>query len=296
MNGDFRAAERQYGVITRAQLEDGGLSEGQIEHRLTTVRLELLFPAVYRVVGSVSDAHQVAKGATLWLGEESLVSHLTAAAFLHLEGVRADALHVTIPSRCWRGRGESEVIVHRSLWLPKHHRRRVDGIPCTSAARTIVDCAALLDLEALETALESARRMGLATTTTVSRALASGGRRTGATAMRRVLAAAETRPLESRLEVKLARLLRSSALAPSVAQFPVGPYRLDRAWPAFRVAVEADGFQHHGSRLQWKRDRRRLAVIEAAGWRIVHVTWDDVTREPARTLDRIRGALGTMVA
>ena len=76
----------------------------------------------------------------------------------------------------------------------------------------------------------------------------------------------------------------------------VGSYRVDRAWPAHRVAVEADGFQHHGKRLEWKRDRQRIAAIEAMQWRIVHVTWDDVTRQPTQTLDRIAFALGILAA
>jgi len=94
----------------------------------------------------------------------------------------------------------------------------------------------------------------------------------------------------------LARLLRGSDLPPSVAQFRVGPYRLDRAWFEQRVGVEADGFQHHGRRLRWKSDRARVAAIEAMGWRLVHVTWDDVTKRPEQTLDRIRMALHTMAA
>jgi very-short-patch-repair endonuclease len=109
-----------------------------------------------------------------------------------------------------------------------------------------------------------------------------------------VLSVLERRPLESRLEIKLARLLGRSSLQPSEAQYRIGGYRVDRAWPECRVAVEADGFQHHGKRLGWKRDRRRIAAIEAMHWRIVHVTWEDVTRAPSRTLDRIASALGIL--
>ena len=49
--------------------------------------------------------------------------------------------------------------------------------------------------------------------------------------------------------------------------------------------------EHHGRRLVWKRDRRRIATLEAAGWRIVHVTWDDVTRHPQQTVERVRMAV-----
>ena len=98
--------------------------------------------------------------------------------------------------------------------------------------------------------------------------------------------------MDSRLEVKLARLLRTSSIRVPERQYPVGRFRLDFAWPSKRIGCECDGFDHHGSRLAWKRDRNRLAAIEAAGWRIVHVTWTDVTREPEQTLDRLALALG----
>ncbi len=71
----------------------------------------------------------------------------------------------------------------------------------------------------------------------------------------------------------------------------IGSYRVDYAWLRFRTICECDGFEWHGNRLQWKRDRRRIATIEAANWQMVHVTWDDVTKRRSETLDRIGMAL-----
>ena len=76
-----------------------------------------------------------------------------------------------------------------------------------------------------------------------------------------------------------------------MSQFPIGEYRVDFAWPEAAFVCEGDGFAWHGNRLAWKRDRRRIATIEAAGWRVVHVTWDDVTKFPNETLDRLAIAL-----
>jgi very-short-patch-repair endonuclease len=81
----------------------------------------------------------------------------------------------------------------------------------------------------------------------------------------------------------MARLLRTSSLPKPERQHAVDRYRLDFAWPSRGIASECDGFEHHGARLAWKRDRGRLAAIEAAGWRIVHVTWDDVVHRPDQT-------------
>jgi very-short-patch-repair endonuclease len=61
------------------------------------------------------------------------------------------------------------------------------------------------------------------------------------------------------------------------------------------IGVECEGFEYHGSRLAWKRDKARTAWLEAQGWRLIFVTWDDVTRFPDRTVQRIeiacRGAI-----
>ncbi|HWS46515.1 MAG TPA: DUF559 domain-containing protein, partial [Acidimicrobiia bacterium] len=71
------------------------------------------------------------------------------------------------------------------------------------------------------------------------------------------------------------------------AQLGIGRYRVDFAWAEQRLVCECDGFHVHGNRVQWKRDRRRVAAIEAYGWRVLHVTWDDVTKHPAQTVDRL---------
>ena len=296
MNDGLRIAERQYGVVTRSQLHAIGLSASQIERRVSARRIELIYPGVYRVVGSVPTSRQRALGACLWLAPEALVSHTTAAALLRLDGVRTTDLHLTVPGDERRGRSRAEVIVHRTTSLPRRDRREVDGIPCTSAARTLVDISAMVDDEALEAAFESARRMGLTTHTPVARISDAAGRRNGRAALARVLDHAAARPLDSRLEVKLSRLLRASSLPSSLPQYQLDRYRLDHAWPEARVGIEADGFQYHGRWLLWKRDRRRIATIESLGWRLVHVTWEDVTRAPAQTLDRLALALGILAA
>jgi very-short-patch-repair endonuclease len=154
----------------------------------------------------------------------------------------------------------------------------------------------MMDDEALEGMFEQARRMGLTSATALFRRAEQlcGSGRPGSSRVRRLLATQTpgSAALESRLEVKLARLLRKSSLPTPERQFPVGRFRLDFAWPNRRIGCECDGFEHHGARLAWKRDRRRLAAIESARWRIVQVTWADVTTEPTQTLERLSIALG----
>jgi very-short-patch-repair endonuclease len=287
-------ARQQYGVFSRAQAHEAGLSEESMTRRVISGRWEEMFRAVYRLPGTPITGRQRAMAAVLWGGDASAISHTTAGRLLRLDAVRFDGLHLTVPSTL--GLQRSNVTVHRHPTLPKPDLVVVDGIRCTSATRTIIDCGALLADEVLESAFEQARRMGLTSVQALARRAGEicGRGRPGSTRVRRLLAAQQprSRAMESRLEVKLARLLRNSSIRAPERQYPVGRFRLDFAWPSMRIGCECDGFEHHGSRLAWKRDRNRLAAIEAAGWRIVHVTWTDVTREPEQTLDRLTLALG----
>jgi len=70
----------------------------------------------------------------------------------------------------------------------------------------------------------------------------------------------------------------------------VGSYEVDFLWRDFALIVETDGFEHHGSRAAFERDRDRDAHLQALGYRVVRFTWRQVTREPERvaaTLSRL---------
>jgi very-short-patch-repair endonuclease len=291
-------AAEQFGVFARKQAAAAGLSEEAMSRRVMSGRWDVVFPGVYRLPGTTRTGRQRAMAAVLWGGDESAVSHTTAARLLRLEGTRSARLHLTLPTKF--GRRPHDFVLHRMATLPPKDLVIVDGIRCTSATRTVIDCAALLGDEALEAAFEHARRMGLTSAAALARRAAElcGRGRPGSTRVRRLVALQQTgaRPLESRLEVRVARLLRGSALPRPVRQHVVGRFRLDFAWPARGVSCECDGFEHHGHRFAWKRDRDRLAAIEAAGWRVVHVTWDDVSRRPDQTIARITLALGERAA
>ena len=102
-------------------------------------------------------------------------------------------------------------------------------------------------------------------------------------------ARAESQP-ESVLRVVLAL-----AGLPPVPQFVVrGPggvflARVDLAYPELRVAVEYDG-AWHAEDGQFARDRRRLNLLTAAGWSVLHVTAADL-RDPALLVQRVRALL-----
>jgi very-short-patch-repair endonuclease len=57
-------------------------------------------------------------------------------------------------------------------------------------------------------------------------------------------------------------------------------FTVDFAWRAHQLIVETDGWQAHGTRAAFERDRLRDGDLTTAGWRVLRVTWARVMREP----------------
>jgi very-short-patch-repair endonuclease len=286
-------AARQYGLVTRAQLEALGFGTNVIARRVRSGAWIRVLPTVYRLASVVAGNRELALAATLWAGDSSVVSHETAGALWRITGVTARQVEIRTPRRL---RSEL-VVVHRGTVEPRD-RRMVDGIPVTSAARTIVDLSGRLDDETLEAAIDDVLHRGLTTVSTLrSRAKALDSRgRSGSGRVGSLLQRLGDGPAsESRLETRVRRLLHGAGLRP-VRQHPVvidgRRYRLDFAWPELRVAVEPDGYAAHGGRGAFERDRRRWADLTSAGWRLVPVTWREISRRPEEFLRRVR-ALGS---
>jgi very-short-patch-repair endonuclease len=66
----------------------------------------------------------------------------------------------------------------------------------------------------------------------------------------------------------------------------------DYLWRAQRVAIEADSVTWHEHKLTREHDADKQAQLEAAGLRVLRITWRQITRSPQQTLARIRAALG----
>ena len=65
----------------------------------------------------------------------------------------------------------------------------------------------------------------------------------------------------------------------------------DFLWPAQRLIAETDGYETHGTREAFERDRRRDQLLDAAGYRTLRFTWRQLRDEPNRIADTLRAAL-----
>jgi very-short-patch-repair endonuclease len=173
----------------------------------------------------------------------------------------------------------------------------IGPIRVTSAARTLIDLAGELDDDSLQDAVEDAIHRGLTTPTAIERRLAAlGGRgRPGSQRLRAILsdrgAGAAT---ESRLETTIWRTLTRAGMRPvrqHVVRCGDRSYRLDFAFPQSRVGVEGVGDAYHCSSLHRRRDNARLAELASMSWRVIPVTWHDITATDARVVQWVLRAV-----
>ena len=68
--------------------------------------------------------------------------------------------------------------------------------------------------------------------------------------------------------------------------------RVDFLWRRDRLIVETDGHRTHRTRQAFERDRRRDQRLVLAGWRVIRVTWRQLTCEPMQ----VAGTLARLLA
>jgi very-short-patch-repair endonuclease len=236
---------------------------------------------VYAVQGLPSD--QVAA-----LSYDGVLSHTSAASARGLPLlVRPEKPHVTLPPKR-RPRPGPPAVLHWAPTLADERRRRI-----TSLVRTVVDCSRILPFaEALAVADAALATGHLSRDELLAAAAAMRG--PGCPNARRTAAAA-TRLSGSFLESILRALLIEAGIDGFEPQVLVsnGRFRARRCPRSTRarLALEADGFEFHGSRRDFAADCHRYDELVAAGWLVLRLTYEQVIGDPAWVVATVRGAL-----
>ena len=68
-------------------------------------------------------------------------------------------------------------------------------------------------------------------------------------------------------------------------------WRLDFAWPEYRVAAEYDGVAWHSGEEAFFRERRRTSALQELGWVAIPIVAEDVRRRPGQLIRRIEAQL-----
>lgn len=199
---------------------------------------------------------------------------------------------VTVPSS---RRQRSGITWHVSN-VPADEITCRDAIPVTTVPRTLLDLATILDHRGVERAINETEVQRHTDRLSLPALLARYPRRRGTAAIRAVLSAGRigTSVTRSELEERFLRFLADWGLPrPEVnASIAVrgGFVEADCVWRNSRLIVELDGRAVHDTAAAFERDRARDRALGAAGWRIVRITWRQLT-EQARELAEDLGAM-----
>ncbi|MDP2710248.1 MAG: DUF559 domain-containing protein [Solirubrobacteraceae bacterium] len=280
------------------QIVELGLSASAVRSRVAVGRLHRVHTGV---VALVPPALLTRKGriaaATLACRPGSAASH-RAAAFLRELRLRGRGwIDVTTPGSPGHRRADG-IRVHCGATLAKRDVEEVDGIPCTTLARTLLDIAEDATQREVERALDRAAELRVLDVSAIGDVLQRADGRRGAALLRAVLAdhRAGSTLTRNELEELFLAIGRAEGVAPDAvnAWIPYpdgGGAEGDFVWHGQRLVVEVDGRDVHTTRRAFEHDRRRDQRLMLLGWRVVRFTWRQVTFDRAYVATTLRGLL-----
>ncbi len=281
-------AAGQHGVVARAQLLRAGISPGSLDRRLRANQLRPLHRGVY-LVGPVMVRQASAMAAALACGKGAVVSHRSAA---ELWGLLPDGNHSALVDVIVRGDGRKPGIrIHRIPSLRSDEVTELERIPVTTCARTLVDVASATRERELERAVAEAFARRRTSRSQVLALLRRHASRPGVGRLRALLDVGQPAFTRSEAEERFLALIRKAQLSMPEVNVRVGNYEVDFLWRNERLVTEIDGFAYHSSTARFENDRRRDAVLAAAGVRVLRVTWRQLMKEPEAVLVRLAQAL-----
>jgi Protein of unknown function (DUF559) len=296
-------ATGQLGVFSLAQAHDAGLTNAQLRNRVQSGFLVRIGPNAYRWSGAPNPALSELVGLLIDIGGDARACGPTAAA---LHGFDGHGLRPPFHIVIGRGRDVQRVghVIHTTTVLPLIDRARVNDVPCTSAARTLIDLARTATAEELTIAFDSGLRDGRFSESLVHRRIVSL-RSKGRFGVPRLLAAIEgseiVRGGHSWLEREFLRLLASVGLPRPSTQVVLTRagdrlVRVDCRFPGTNLVVELLGYRHHRSKQQLDRDVERLNALVLAGFRVLQFTYDQVVASPHIVIATLLASVSAQIA
>jgi len=287
--GSAEVAAAQRGMITRAQLIAVGFSQRSVDRRVARGVLHPLFRGVFALGHPALQPLAAETAALLYAGDDCVLSHETAAAIWGLRRT-PDVVSMTLVGR--HVREQSGLRIHRTLTLDSRDVRLRHGFPVTAPARTVIDVAGKEPSGVVERALNEARVLKLVTDPELHAAIERAPLRSGVGLLRKLLESERGPALtRSELERRLRALLEQGELPQPRFNEPLLGFVVDAVWPAAKLVLEVDGYQVHGHRGAFERDRARDQRLVAHGYVVVRVTWRQLVEEPMAVLVRLAQAL-----
>jgi hypothetical protein len=270
------------------------MDDATIKREVAGARLHRIFRGVYAVGSPLAGARSRLQAATLACGPGAVISHRSAGALLRLLDKGPAVIDVIAPPS--RGRKIDGIRFHRVRKPRLEETGTVDGIPCTSPARTLVDLAGTVGDWTLRSAFERAAQRRMLNIPAIEASMESGRR--GMPALRALVdlwrhaaPLTERGKLKSPLEAKVLPLVARRGIPAPLLNAPVaivnGRIEVDFLWPDHRFVLEADSRDFHATHIAFERDRRRDRELMRAGYATLRVTSQQAEQEAEAIADTI---------
>jgi hypothetical protein len=269
-----------------------GLGRGAIDYWLRSGRLRTIHKGVYTVGHSVLSVRGRWMAAVLACGPHAVISHRDGGAVWDLRRSSSPRIDVTAPrSRA----GFDGIVLHRVRSLDPRDVTTHDGIPVTTVARTLLDNAEILRPTQLERMIEEAERLRVFDLTEIHHVCERNPGRRGLRPLIACLRTASDVPPHSKsdLELMLVDLCREAGLPAPVLNGWIEGYEVDAHWPGTNVIVELDSWEFHRTRGAFERDHARDLKLKLADYRVIRLTWRQLTAEREQVARSLRALLGS---
>lgn len=281
----MRIAARQWGVITREQLIECGLSARTVTRWCSAGRLHCIHRGIYAMGHPSLSPEGFLVAALFHAGPGAALSHATATWWWGLIPHQPVQIEV---SSLTRVRSFPNVRIHHPLELPQVRHRR---LPVTTMPETLRDFASQAATQPLRNAIAEADYRRLLDVEAVNAACRQG--KPGSTALRKALAEYEPQYAytRSRVERAFLDLCRRHGIPLPDMNVRINGWLVDAVWPDARVVVELDGYLNHRSRAQLERDHQRDLALRAAGYTVVRYTETQVIEDATAVAQDVKSLL-----
>jgi very-short-patch-repair endonuclease len=276
---------RHDGVITLDQARRAGLSQKAVQRHVDSGHWRRCVNGVYFVDDRPYTDGARIRAAVWGYGANAAASGLAAAWWHDLSTFAPETVEVTVP-RNSHGRRHDGCRVRRRDLDPADIVE-LAGVRVTTLALTVIEAAVRRPdgMKLMDSALQ--QHVDLPA---LWRAHLNNKGRYGSPRARRLLQAASD-GARSTAERVLVKLIRSAGFSGWKTNYRVGPYKVDIAFPALGIALEADGWAFHSDQAAFQHDRQRQNYLILQGWQVLRFTWLDLVEYPERVISVIEAAI-----
>jgi very-short-patch-repair endonuclease len=298
-----RLARNQFGLVARRQLRDAGVGDQTVTRRIRSGQLEIVTSRVLGIPGTPSSVGRRLMTPLLHVGDGTLLSHTTAAAWWGIAGFRVEPVHISLErNRHWE-EDAGDVVVHHATKIPGWCRKTLKGLPVVAPGLVIYQLAGTVHADRVARALDNAWSLRLLDGATLDRLLYEFGRpgRDGTRVMRKLRAErfGVWTPPASNLEHRFDHIMKEGGVTTLRRQVDVGEEqwsgRVDFLDSECPLVIEVLSERYHSALLDREVDQARRARHELMGLTVIEV-WDhEIFYTPWLVVERIREARNVLL-